>query len=136
MAGQIEGFNPSTFARALYGRQEFETFSQLFIADGDTRIQQALGKGWVVIKRGFTVDDQMLQDFRAQLVANKVKMDEAAWQKDLTFIKAMLRFRIDEAAFGIAEARRNLIAVDPQAQVAMQSVGEAEKLAGVQKRAH
>ena len=135
VAGQIEGFNPSTFARALYGRQEFETFSQLFIADGDTRIQQALGKGWVVIKRGFTVDDQMLQDFRAQLVANKVKMDEAAWQKDLTFIKAMLRFRIDEAAFGIAEARRNLIAVDPQAQVAMQSFGEAEKLAGVQKRA-
>lgn len=135
VAGQIEGFNPSTFARALYGRQEFETFSQKFIADGDTRIPQALGKGWVVIKRGFTVDDQMLQDFRAQLVVNKVKMDEPAWQKDLTFIKAMLRFRIDEAAFGIAEARRNLIAVDPQAQVAMQSFGEAEKLAGVQKRA-
>jgi carboxyl-terminal processing protease len=129
--GTLEGFNPTPFGRALYGRQEFETFSQKFIADTDHRIPGEPGKGWVVVKPNFTVDDQMLTDFRDQLVANHVKMDEAAFQKDLTFIKAMIRFRIDESAFGIAEARRHMVAVDPQAQAALASFGEAEKLAGV-----
>ncbi|HUR32425.1 MAG TPA: S41 family peptidase, partial [Vicinamibacterales bacterium] len=132
--GTLEGFNPTPFGRALAGRQEFETFSQKFIADGDHRVPGEPGKGWVVIKPGFTVDDQMLQDFRAQLVANRLKVDEAAFQKDLPFIKAMLRFRIDEAAFGIAEARRRMVEVDPQAQAALGSFGEAEKLAGLQRK--
>jgi carboxyl-terminal processing protease len=130
VAGTIEGFNPTTFGRALYGRQEFENFAQKFMADGDTRISQT-AKGRVVVKPNFTVDDQMLKDFRDQIVANRVKMDEAAWQKDLTFIKAMIRFRIDEAVFGVAEARRHIVSVDPQAQAALQSFGEAEKLAGL-----
>jgi hypothetical protein len=43
----------------------------------------------------------------------------------------MLRFRIDEAVFGVAEARRHMVEVDPQAQAALASFGEAEKLAGV-----
>jgi carboxyl-terminal processing protease len=131
VAGTLEGFSPTPFGRALAGRQEFETFSQKFIAEGDTRIPRELGKGWVVIKPNFTVDDQMLKEFREQLIANRLKVDEAAFQKDLTFIKAMIRFRIDEAAFGIAEARRRMVEVDPQAQAALASFGEAEKLAGV-----
>ena len=92
-----------------------------------------VGKDWVVVKKGFAVDDAMLQQFKDQIVANRIRMDDAAWQKDLTFIRAMIRFRIDEAAFGIAEARRRMVEVDPQAQVALASFGEAEKLAGVQK---
>ena len=131
--GTIEGFNPTPFSRALAGRFEFETFAQKFIAEGDTRIPREPGKGWVVVKPNFTVDDQMLKDFREQLTANRLKIDEAAFQKDLTFIKAMIRFRIDEAAFGIAEARRRMVEVDPQAQAALASFGEAEKLAGVVK---
>jgi len=131
VAGTMEGFSPTPFGRALFNRQEFETFSQRFIAEGDNRIQRPPAKGWVVIKPGFTVDDQMVKDFRDQLVADRLKIDDAAFQKDLVFIKAMIRFRIDEAAFGIAEARRHLVDVDPQAQAAMASFGEAEKLAGV-----
>jgi hypothetical protein len=131
VTGSIEGFTPTPFGRLLNGRQEFETFAQKFIAEGDRRIPRDPGKDWVVIKPNFTVDDQMLKDFRDQLVANKVRIDEAAFQKDLAFIKAMIRYRIDEAAFGIADARRHIIEVDPQAQAALGSFGEAEKLAGV-----
>jgi carboxyl-terminal processing protease len=131
--GTTEGFNPTPFARALVGRQEFDTYSQKFIADGDTRINLPIGKGWVVVTPNFTVDDEMVKEFREQLVANHVRIDEAAFQKDLTFIKAMLRFKIDEAAFGIAEARHHLVEVDPQAQAGIASFGEAEKLAGLQK---
>jgi carboxyl-terminal processing protease len=134
VAGTIEGFNPTPFGRALYSRQEFENFAQKFMAEGDNRITQS-SKGRVVVKPNFVVDDQMLKDFRDQIVANRVKMDEAAWQKDLTFIKAMIRFRIDEAVFGVAEARRHIVAVDPQAQMALNSFGEAERLAGLLRNA-
>ena len=39
-----------------------------------------------------------------------------------------IRFEIDNALFGIADARRHLISVDPQAQLALQQFGEAQKL--------
>jgi carboxyl-terminal processing protease len=134
VAGQIEGFNPTTFARMLYSRQEFENFAQAFMAEGDTRVAQTATARRVVTPN-FTIDDTMLAAFREQLKNNRVKIDEAAFQKDLTFIKGMLRFRIDEAVFGIAEARRHLIAVDPQAQVAVTMFGEAAKLGGVARTA-
>ena len=130
VAGQVEGFNPTPFGRSLYGRQEFENYAQKYMADGDTRIAQAAA-GRHMVKPDFTVTDEMLREFREQLVANRVKIDEAAFAKDLEFIKAMIRFRIDEAVFGISEARRHLVTADPQAQVAMTMFGEAEKLAGL-----
>ena len=40
----------------------------------------------------------------------------------------MIRFEIDNAVFGIADARRHLIGADPQAQAALQAFGEAQKL--------
>jgi len=48
--------------------------------------------------------------------------------KDLEFIKAMIRFEIDNAVFGIADGRRHLIQVDPQAVAALGAFGEAVKL--------
>jgi carboxyl-terminal processing protease len=132
IAGQVEGFSPTTFGRMLYSRQEFENFAQAFMADGDTRVAQT-ANGRRMVSPNFTIDDTMLTSFREQLKNNRVKIDEPAFQKDLEFIKAMLRFRVDEAVFGIAEARRHLIAVDPQAQVAVTMFGEAAKLGGVGK---
>ena len=35
---------------------------------------------------------------------------------------------IDNALFGVADARRHLVAADPQAQLALQQFGEAQKL--------
>jgi hypothetical protein len=85
------------------------------------------------VSRNFEVDDAMVADFREQLKADRIRIDEAAFAKDLPFIKAMIRFRIDEAVFGVAEARRHIVAVDPQAQAALASFGEAEKLGGLQR---
>jgi carboxyl-terminal processing protease len=132
VAGQVEGFSPSAFARILYSRQEFENYAQTFMAEGDIRITQT-ASGRRTVTPNFTVDDGMIAGFREQLKTNRVKIDDAAFQKDLEFIKAMMRFRIDEAVFGIAEARRHLVAVDPQAQVAMTMFGEAQKLGGLSK---
>ena len=49
----------------------------------------------------------------------------------------MIRFRIDEVVFGIADARRHLIAVDPQAQAALTDVRRsAEADASSRKATH
>jgi len=127
VAGPLEGFNPSRFGRLLYNRQEFENYAQKFSAEGDTRIS-GTSIGRKTVKRNFVVDDAMVADFRTQLDADKVKIDEDAFRKDADFIRAMIRFRIDEVVFGIADARRHLIAVDPQAQAALTEFGEAQKL--------
>jgi len=127
VAGPLEGFNPSRFGRLLYNRQEFENYAQKFSAEGDTRIS-GTSIGRKTVKRNFVVDDAMVADFRTQLDADKVKIDDDAFRKDADFIRAMIRFRIDEVVFGIADARRHLIAVDPQAQAALTEFGEAQKL--------
>ena len=74
-----------------------------------------------------------MADFREQMKNDKVKIDEDAFAKDLEFIKAMLRFEIDSQVFGIADARRHLIGVDPQAQAALTMFGEAQKLTELSK---
>jgi len=121
------GFNPTRFGRLLYARNEFANFAQKFSAEGDTRVSlQANGR--VTVKPNFVVDDAMLTDFRNQLKADRVRIDEEAFTKDLVFIKAMVRFEIDRALFGVAEGRRHLIEADPQAQIALTMFGEAQKL--------
>lgn len=128
IAGPVEGFNPGRVGRMLYARQEFANYAQKYSAEGDSRVsQQATGRR--MVKRNFVVDDAMLADFRELLAADKIKFDEEGFQKDLVFTKAMIRFEIDIALYGVADARRHLIEVDPQAQTGLSLFGEAQKLA-------
>jgi carboxyl-terminal processing protease len=133
-AEQGFGFTTTPFGRMLYARQTFENYAQKFMAAGDTRITQP-GTGRVTVTPNFIVDDAMVADYRAQLATDGIKVDEAAFTKDLGFIKAMIRYRIDEAVFGVSEARRHIVSVDPQAQLALTTFGEAEKLGGLTRNA-
>ena len=126
-SGDGIGFSPSPFGRMLFNRQVFEIYAQRFTAAGDTRISQ-VPTGRRVVARGFTVDDAMVAEFREQLEADKVRMDDTLFAKDLDFIKAMIRYRIEEAVFGFAEAQKHLIAVDPQAQLGISMFPEAQAL--------
>ena len=56
-------------------------------------------------------------------------------KKDSEFVRAMIRYEIDRALFGVSEARRHLIDVDPQAKVAMTAFGEAAKLSDLSRLA-
>jgi len=120
------GFNPSPLGRRLYAGY-FENYAVKYMAAGDARVPQA-PTGRVTIARNFTVDDAMVNDFREFLKSERLKIDEDAFRKDLPFIKAMLRYRIDEAVFGFVDAQRHFIEVDPQAQLGMSMFGEAQKL--------
>jgi carboxyl-terminal processing protease len=132
--GPIEGFSPTRFGRMLFARQEFANYAQKYTAEGDARITgQSTGRK--TVKPGFVVDDAMLADFRDQLKADKVKIDEEGFKKDLEFIKAMIRLEIDTPLYGVSEARRHLIAVDPQAQAALGTFGEAQRLTDLARAA-
>ena len=54
--------------------------------------------------KDFAVDDAMLEEFREHLKAERVKIDEEAFKKDLEFIRAMIRFEIDLGLCRMADA--------------------------------
>lgn len=127
IVGPVEGFNPTRFGRLLYARQTFLEFASRFRAEGDTRLSEA-NEGRHALSRGFTVTDEMVEEFKASLAGLKITVDEEAFQKDADFIRAMIHYGIDEAIFGIDEARRNLIVRDPQAQFALSHFPEANRM--------
>jgi carboxyl-terminal processing protease len=127
VAGPVEGFSPTRFGRQIWARGSFQNFADQFTAEGDTRLSDA-NRNKKRIARGFVVTDQMLQDFRASLEAAKIKIDDEAFKADEAFIRAMIRYEIDLALFGVEEARRNLIEKDPQARFAINQFTEAQRL--------
>jgi carboxyl-terminal processing protease len=125
--GPVEGFNPSRFGRSLYARQLFADYAERFTAAGDTRVQGA-ARDRRIVTRGFEVDDEIMQDFKAFLESRKIRIDAEAFEADQAFIRAMIHHDIDLALFGVAEARRNLLRHDPQANFALRQFDEAVRL--------
>jgi carboxyl-terminal processing protease len=126
--GPVQGFNPTRFGRSLISRAAFANFAERYTAEGDTRMSAAT-ESKKRIARGFVVTDAMVADFKTFLkTEQKMKVDDAAFAKDLDFIKAMIHYDIDDALFGVTERQKNMIAKDPQAQFALGQFGEAVKL--------
>jgi carboxyl-terminal processing protease len=130
--GPVQGFNPTRFSRMLLGREAFRDFAERFTAEGDTRMSAAT-KGKKRVAKGFVVDEAMVNEFRSYLAAQKLKIDEDAFKKDLDFIKSEIHYEIDVALFGASEAQKNLIARDPQAQFAFTQFADAVKLTELAK---
>jgi carboxyl-terminal processing protease len=131
--GPVQGFNPTRFGRSLVARAAFANFAERYAAEGDTRMSAAT-EGRKRLSRGFPVTDEMIAEFKTFLqTEQKLKIDEAAFTKDLEFIRAMIHYDIDVALFGVAEAQKNLIGKDPQAQFALSQFGEAVKLTEMAK---
>ena len=127
IAGPVEGFNPSRFGRGLYARQLFADYAELYSAVGDTRVRGE-ARNRKAVARGFTVDDEMVDDFRTFLDTRSIRIDEEAFTADREFIRAMIQHDIDLALFGVEEARRNLLRHDPQATFALSQFDEAQRL--------
>jgi carboxyl-terminal processing protease len=125
--GPVEGFNPSRFGRMLRDRGAFVSFAERFTKDGDAR-PAAKSAAVHKVAPGWVVTDAMLQEFKTFVAGQRVRVDEAAFAADATYLKAMLRFEVDNDLFGIEEARRNLTKVDPQAQSALGFFDQAKQL--------
>ena len=131
--GPIEGFNPTRFGRTLYARNIFDVYAQRFARKGDTRISQSPAAAARELSPGYDVTDAMVAEFRGLVEKSKIKMDEADWQKDLAFIKAMIRYEIDLDLFGVETARKDLVKSDPQLQFALTLFPDAQRLLDMSK---
>jgi hypothetical protein len=87
------------------------------------------------VSPGWALTDAVVTEFKQMLTSQGVKIDEPAFQGDLPFIKAEIRYEVDGELFGAEEARRNLTKVDPQAQAALGLFDEAKQLL-VARKAH
>src|SRR5688572_26407006 len=130
--GPVEGFNPTRFGRTLHGRGFFLSYAEQFSAEGDARMGHS-GPSRRLVKKNFTVDDAMVADFKKFVASKSLKVEEDAWTKDVEFIRAMIRYAIDEAVFDIATAKQHLITVDPQAKFAISKFPDAEELLKLKK---
>ncbi|MSO45594.1 MAG: S41 family peptidase [Acidobacteria bacterium] len=126
--GPVDGFSPTRFARILYSRQLFDSFAQRFSRMGDTRIAPSPTTKPRNLSPDFVVDDAMVAEFKEHVIAEHVKIDEAAWQKDIEFINTMIHYEIDVDLFGIEASRRTLSTRDPQLQYALTLFPEAQRL--------
>ena len=133
--GPVEGFNPTRFSRTIYNRNLFDTYAQRFSRKGDTRISLAPTAAPRELTPDFVITDAMVAEFKDIVQKARVKWDEAAWQKDQDFIRAMMHYEIDLDLFGVAAARRNLSQRDPQLQFALSIFPEAQQLLNLGKAA-
>jgi len=126
--GPVEGFNPTRFGRTLFARNLFDTYAQRFSRAGDRRITATPSGQLRELAPDFQVTDEMVAEFKQHVQKSRLPIDEAAWQQDLAFIRAMIRFEIDVDLFGVEAARRNLSREDPQLRYAVTLFPEAETL--------
>ena len=133
LAGPVEGFNPSRFSRMLRERGAFVSFAERFTKEGDSR-PGAKSAAAHKVAPGWVVTDAIVGEFKQFVAGERVRVDEAAFKTDVTFIKAMIRFEVDDDLFGVEEARRNLTKVDPQVQSALGYFDEARKLLTLAKK--
>jgi len=131
--GPLEGFNPTRFGRTLYARNIFDVYAQRFARKGDTRISQSPTAVARELSPGYDVTDAMVAEFRGLVEKSKIKIDEADWQKDLPFIRAMIRYEIDLDLFGVETARKDLVKSDPQLQFAVTLFPDAQRLLDMSK---
>jgi carboxyl-terminal processing protease len=125
--GPSDGFNPTRFGRSIAARTLFDNYAQQFARRGDTRISRTGGQ-IRELDPNYEVTDAMLAEFKALVQKSPIVFDEASWQKDLEFIKAMIRREIDMDLFGVAVAYQNLTKRDPQLQYAVSLFPEAQQL--------
>ena len=64
----------------------------------------------------------MVAEFKELVQKSRVRIDEAAWQQDEAFIRAMIRFEIDVDLFGVEAARKNLSTAGSAAPVRADAV--------------
>jgi carboxyl-terminal processing protease len=131
--GPIEGFNPGRFARTIAARGLFDIYARRFTRQGDARIGAPTSGTRNEVPSAYQVTDQMITEFKQLVMQAPLRFDEAGWQKDQPYIKAMMQKEIDLDLFGSAVAYEKLARQDPQLQFALGHFGEAAQLLNIGK---
>ena len=98
-------------------RQAFFKFSAGYFGSREAK----LPVGWVP-------DQQVMNDFHAFLLKEKVEFTEAEWAENNDWLKQQVRREIYITAFGTDEARKLAVDADPAVQKAIESMPKAKQL--------
>ena len=104
--GPVEGFNPDAVRPDAVRPPAVRHLSRSGSRARATRASAVRRPPPRSCRPGFDVTDAMVAEFRTRSEAERVKIDEAAWQKDHAFIRAMIRFEIDLDLFGVPRRGR------------------------------
>jgi carboxyl-terminal processing protease len=133
MAGPIKGFAPSYNARLLLNRGMFVGFAEKFTAEGDDRPMNRRASNQHKVARGFEITPAYFDEFKQYVADQRLRVDDSVFTTDTAFIKAMIHYEADVDLFGVEEARRQLLKVDPQWKFASGFFGEAKALLAPKK---
>ena len=81
-----------------------------------------------VIGKDFKVDENVLADFRAYLIDQKIRYTDEEFVQNRDVLARGLNEEIIHQVFGEGEARRRSIATDPQIRKALELAPKAELL--------
>ncbi|HXY39234.1 MAG TPA: S41 family peptidase [Vicinamibacteria bacterium] len=132
----VEPETPNKFMTYLIARQAFTGFARGYdsadanrgsIAGTGTRSQNGTTKV-KLIKRDFKVDDGMLADFASYLDTRKLRHTDAELQQNRAEIVRDLDEELLRQIWGEGEARRAMMAWDPQVRKALELIPRADQL--------
>ena len=128
MMGPIKGFAPSYDARQLFNRSMFVGFAEKFTAEGDDRPMNRRASSQHKVSRGFDITPAFYDEFRQYVAEQHMRVADSVFTTDAAFIRAMIHYEADVDLFGVEEARRQLLRVDPQWKFAAGYFDEAKAL--------
>ncbi len=106
----------------------FYIFISNFMDKNGNEIRSKYGNNLELFKRDFKITDEMLNDFKGFVISKGIKWDEQQYQKDLPYIKAILKAHIARYIWRNEGWALMMLEVDEQFQKALEVLPQAEKL--------
>ncbi len=106
----------------------FYIFISNFMDKNGNEIRSKYGNNLELFKRNFNITDEMLNDFKNFVISKGIKWDEQQYQKDLPYIKAILKAHIARYIWRNEGWSLVMLDVDEQFQKALEVLPQAEEL--------
>lgn len=121
----------TSFVSSLGRRNLFREYGLKYLDENGTRLRKDFGKDFQKFKDGFEVTDRILSDFRSFVKNKGVEIKQDEFQRDLSYIKLVLKATIARPLYGWDGYFQILSAVDNQFQKALTLFPEAQRIAGL-----
>ncbi len=106
----------------------FYVFISNFMDEKGNEIRSKYGNNFEYFRKNFQITDEMLNNFKDFVISKGIKWDEDQYQKDLAYIKAILKAHIARFIWRNEGWYPIMLEVDEQFQKAIELMPQAEKL--------
>lgn len=106
----------------------FYIFISNFMDKHGNEIRSKYGNNFDLFRRDFQITDEMLNDFKNFVISKGIKWDEQQYQKDLPYIKAILKANVARFIWRNEGWSLVMLEIDEQFQKALEVMPRAEKL--------